>query len=194
MLFSERNKLAEEYRKWLLNNPEIKDCPFNIISFLDGKNILSKQSGKEEVNENIEIKWSWNETYSDNWKHGVFDTKEEAIKDALEFIDSIKKLSHGCSIINVGQCEYVPLRTDADPDRIMEELDEKYCDETGCDFYIYEGVIDEERKWLEDKLSELMNEFHQKIGLNPSWFKVVAMEEVDLNDYKAKWRTNNVEV
>ena len=128
--------------------------------------------------------WSWNETYSDDWTHGIFDTKEEAIQDALEYIDFFKKLSHGNSIIHVGQCEYVPLRTDADPDRIMEELDDKYCDESGCDYYIYEGVTDEERQWLEDKLSDLMNEFHQKIGLNPSWFKVFAMEEIDLNDYK----------
>jgi len=29
-----------------------------------------------------------------------------------------------------------------------------------------------------------MFEFHQKIGLNPGWFKVVVMEEVNLNDYK----------
>lgn len=41
-------------------------------------------------------------------------------------------------------------------------------------------------KWLEDKLSELMFEFHQKIGLNPGWFKVVTMEEINLNDYKER--------
>lgn len=68
----------------------------------------------------------------------------------------------------------------------MEELDEAYCDDSGCDTYIYDGVTDEERKWLEDKLSKLMFEFHQKIGLNPRWFKVVSIEEVNLNDYKEK--------
>ena len=31
-----------------------------------------------------------------------------------------------------------------------------------------------------------MFEFHQKIGLNLGWFKVVSMEEVNLNDYKEK--------
>lgn len=129
--------------------------------------------------------WSWNETYRDDWTHGVFDTKEDAIQDALEYIDSIKRLNHGCPIIHIGQCEYVPIRTDADPDRIMEELDEKYCDDSGCDYYIYDGVTDEERKWLEDKLSDLMNEFHQKIGLNLGWFKVVTMEKINLNDYRS---------
>ena len=66
------------------------------------------------------------------------------------------------------------------------ELDKAYCDDSGCDTYIYDGVTDEDRKWLEDKLSELMFEFHQKIGLNPGWFKVVSMEEVNLNDYKRR--------
>ncbi len=49
----------------------------------------------------------------------------------------------------------------------MEELDEAYCDDSGCDRYIYDGVTEEERKWLEDRLSKLMFEFHQKISLNP---------------------------
>ena len=127
--------------------------------------------------------WSWNEVYSDDWTHGVFDTKEEAIQDALDYLSEIKPITYGTTI-RIGECEYIPLRTDVDPDRIMEELDELYCDETGCDYYIYEGVTDEERKWLEDKLSDLMNEFHNMIGLSPSWFTVVSMEEIDLNEYR----------
>lgn len=131
--------------------------------------------------------WSWNEANDENWTHGTFDTKEEAIYDALGCKEWIERsLSTNNPTIYIGECELVPLRTDVDPDRIMEELDEAYCDDSGCDTYIYEGVTDEERKWLEDKLSELMFEFHQKIGLNPGWFEVVAMEEVNLNDYKEK--------
>ena len=127
--------------------------------------------------------WSWNEVYSDDWTHGVFDTKEEAIQDALEWIDSIKIYNHGSSIIHIGECEWTPLRTDVDPDMIMEYLDEAYCDDTGCDYYIYEGVTDEERKWLEDKLSDLMNEFHNNIGLSSSWFHMVTEETIDLSEY-----------
>lgn len=130
-------------------------------------------------------KWSWNETDNENWTHGTFDTKEEAIQNALSCKEWIEKsLSTNNPIVYIGECELVPLRTDPDPDRIMEELNQAYCDDSGCDTYIYDGVTDDERKWLEDKLSELMFEFHQKIGLNPGWFKVVAMEEVNLNDYK----------
>lgn len=129
--------------------------------------------------------WSWNETDNENWTHGTFDTKEEAIEDALGCREWIKRsLSTDNPSIYIGECELVPLRIDLDPDRIMEELDQAYCDDSGCDTYIYEGVTDENRKWLEEKLSELMFEFHQKIGLNPRWFKVVSMEEINLNDYK----------
>lgn len=129
--------------------------------------------------------YSWNETDNETWTHGTFNTKEEAIDDALGCRKWIERsLSTDNPIIYVGECELVPLRTDLNPDRIMEELDEAYCDDSGCDTYIYDGVTDEERKWLEDKLSELMFEFHQRIGLNPGWFKVVSMEEINLNDYK----------
>lgn len=128
--------------------------------------------------------WSWNETDDDTWLHGTFDTREEAIKDALGCIDWIKRsLPTDNPIIYLGRCELVPLRTDPDIDRIMEELDQAYSDDSGCDYYIYEGVTDEERKWLEDKLSDLMFEFHQKIRLNPGWFRVVSMEEINLGDY-----------
>lgn len=117
--------------------------------------------------------WSWNETNDENWIHGTFSTKEDAIHDALGCKKWIEKyLSRDNLTIYIGECERIPLRTDVDPDRIMEELDEAYCDDSGCNTYIYEGVTDEQRKWLQDKLSELMNTFHKKIGLNSCWFTV----------------------
>lgn len=126
--------------------------------------------------------WSWNENDSETWWHGTFDSKEEAIKDAID-----TKNTGFCDLgdcIWIGECEYVPLGTYVDPDRIMEDLDELYCDETGCEDYIYDGVSDEDRKWLEDKLSELMAEFHKRAKINPGWFNVYAMEQINLNDYK----------
>ena len=128
--------------------------------------------------------WSWNETYSDDWTHGVFDTKEEAIKDALDCFDYLNEAGRTHSTtIRIGECEITPLRTDVDPDYVMEYLDQLYCDETGCDYYIYECVTDEEKKWLEDKLSDLMNEFHNMIGLSSNWFHMVTEETIDLSEY-----------
>ena len=136
--------------------------------------------------------WSWNETDNETWTHGTFNTKEEAIQDALGCSKWIQRsLLADNPTIYLGECELIPLRTDADPDRIMEELDELYCDESGCDYYIYEGVTDEQRKWLEDKLADLMSEFHQKINLNPSWFKVMSIEEISLKDYEDKFGSDS---
>lgn len=133
---------------------------------------------QNEISEEI---WSWNETYSDEWYHGIFSSKKEAIEDA---ISTQKFYKTNFDKIKVGKCEFVPLRTDVDPDRVLEDLDELYCDETGCEDYIYEGVTDEQRKWLEDKLSNVMVEFHNMIGLNPCWFEVVEQEEIDLCEYE----------
>ena len=35
-MFKERKKLAKQYEQWLQENPQIKDSPFNVISFLAG--------------------------------------------------------------------------------------------------------------------------------------------------------------
>ena len=66
--------------------------------------------------------WSWNETADGNWTHGTFDTKKEAIQDALGCREWIERsLSTDNPIIYIGKCELVRLRTDPDPNRIMEK-------------------------------------------------------------------------
>ena len=48
MLFNERQKLAKEYEKWLEENPNVKPCPFTVISFLDiNKNLVSNDEFKK---------------------------------------------------------------------------------------------------------------------------------------------------
>lgn len=129
--------------------------------------------------------WSWNEMDNENWSHGTFDSREEAIEDALADIENVKRiLCTDTPTIYLGKCEYIPLRTDLDPDRAMKYLDGAYCNDSGCDYYIYEGVTDEQRQWLEDKLSDVMVEFHKMIGLKPCWFRVVEQEEIDLCEYQ----------
>ena len=146
---------------------------------------LTKNNYKSCDNyENEEI-WSWNETDDENWSHGTFDSREEALEDALGNIDDIKSyLETDTPIIYLGKCEYVPLPTDIDSERILMNLDESYCDETGCEEYIFEGVTEEQTKWLEDKLSDLMLEFYARTGLKSNWFTIVEQEEIDLCEYE----------
>ena len=164
--------------------PNITDCEFPCTyAFMHG---YTKKDFKLkcEYYKNNEI-WSWSETAEDDWLHGIFGSREEAIEDALGNIEEIKSyLETDTPTIYVGRCEYVPLPTSVDSESILMDLDEMYCDETGCEDYIYEGVTDEQTQWLEDKLSDLMVEFHEKIGLKPGWFRVVEQEEVDLSEYE----------
>ena len=62
----------------------------------------------------------------------------------------------------------------------MEELDELYHNDSGSEDYLYEGVTDEERTWLENKLSELMYEFHARAKIEPSWYRVFSEEHIEL--------------
>lgn len=71
-----------------------------------------------------------------------------------------------------------------DVERVLEYLDEAYCEDTGCEDYIYESVTDEQFKWLEDKFSEVMYEFHKMAGINPKWYTVTDIEEIDLSEHE----------
>ena len=150
----------------------------HMLDYLEDNTKSCTESSNEEI-------WSWNEIDNENWSHGTFGSREEAIEDALADIENVKRiLCTDTPTIYLGKCEYIPLRTDLDPDRAMEYLDEAYCDDSGCDYYIYEGVTDEQKQWLEDKLSDVMVEFHKMIGLKPCWFRVVEQEEIDLCEYE----------
>lgn len=52
MIFSERRKLAEQYYKWL--DDDVKDCPINVVTFLDSIGKLKDtedQMEPETINE-----------------------------------------------------------------------------------------------------------------------------------------------
>lgn len=139
-------------------------------------------------NQNNEI-WSWTYLHSDYWNHGTFNSREEAIEDAL----ATKKAFHeSTETILVSKCETAPLPTYVDSEDILNNLDEQYHNETGSEDYLYEGVTKEQTKWLEDKLSELMVEFHKKIGLKSSWYTILGPEEVNLNEYEEKKHNTQV--
>lgn len=151
------------------------------------------KSELEDSEEQKEI-WAWNLTGNvDDWT-GVFYSREEAIEDAIDTINwwnnNTNQPKEPMTIV-LGECEFIPLRTDVDPDMVMEYLDELYADETGCEDYIYDGVLDEDRKWLDNQLSTLMHKFHKRIGLQGNWFKVFAEERIDLNKYMENKRDDN---
>lgn len=48
MRFSERLELSEKYEKWLQEHEGVKDCPFNVISYLDTMGYLKQLKQNEE--------------------------------------------------------------------------------------------------------------------------------------------------
>lgn len=54
-LFSDRRRIEQEYLDWIKQNPEIKDCPFTVISFLEGAGYLldRRAVGKPESNRSL---------------------------------------------------------------------------------------------------------------------------------------------
>ena len=49
LLFGKRKKLEEAYRKWLSENPQVKDCAFNCISFLELNNLINVEKALEFI-------------------------------------------------------------------------------------------------------------------------------------------------
>ena len=152
-------------------------CERFVISNIDNECTEYKDLKESEL-------WSWNEVDDDTWTHGTFNSREEALKDAIYSIEDVRSyLETDTPTIYLGKCQYVPLRTDVDVERVLEYLDEAYCEDTGCENYIYESVTDEQFKWLEDKFSEVMEEFHKMANINPGWFNVNEIEKIDLSEY-----------
>lgn len=48
--FNERKKLEDLYIKWVEEN-KVANCPFNVISFLEIKNLLNEKKVKELLEE-----------------------------------------------------------------------------------------------------------------------------------------------
>lgn len=50
LLFSDRNKIAERYMKYLDDNSNVMDCPLNFITWCYGIGILDVSKVKEYIN------------------------------------------------------------------------------------------------------------------------------------------------
>ena len=44
VLFSDRKKIEEAYREWLKQNPQVSDCPFNVISFMASEGLVKDRT------------------------------------------------------------------------------------------------------------------------------------------------------
>ena len=123
-------------------------------------------------NESVfEGKWTFNEQECDLWGHDYYDTKEEAIKAAREYLCDDQQEMY------IGKCYTVPLPTDVDVDSLFEQLNERYienCFEWNDD--LFNGVSSEDQEWLEGKMQDLLTEFYKKANIESPCFTIHDIE------------------
>lgn len=53
--FSDRKKIADAYKKWLRENPKIKDCPINVVTFMEIKGLLKDRKEVDFYKDRSEV-------------------------------------------------------------------------------------------------------------------------------------------
>lgn len=53
IFFSDRKKIADAYEKWLKENPTVKDCPFNVVSFMVGEGLVKDRTETDFYNKEV---------------------------------------------------------------------------------------------------------------------------------------------
>lgn len=144
----------------------------------------------------IKMTWYINtpNNYSDNWDIiESFDTKEETIEYGVYeykahldgaltelFDDDYNKTS----IFEIGEGKpFVPY---VDSDLIIEQVAEQaswQCGEIGDEWLNWNDITKEQRKELQDNMQKTFDEWLRKHSLEPTFFNVIHIEEIDAKDY-----------
>lgn len=123
--------------------------------------------------------YTWSESETDElWKHDLFETEEDCIEDAKD--NYCKRIGEEIAIGTV-----VPYEVNVDVDCMLEQLETDAYDECGevaeswniSTRKGHEKEIDE----LQEKITELVNEYLEKIGEKPSFYKIDNIYTVVIN-------------
>ena len=122
-----------------------------------------------------EGKWSYNRPNDEVWNCGLFDTREEAVKEAIWY-----GKEYGYKEMEVGVCTLLPLPCYVDIDDILENLNQQYEEDAGeiYDDDLYSDVVKEDSDWLEEELSKVIHEFHKRAGVKSKWYTVANIQRV----------------
>ncbi|EMJ5875660.1 hypothetical protein KWU03_14965 [Clostridioides difficile] len=120
--------------------------------------------------------YSWDDEY---FASDEFESKEEAIEAAKK---ELKMFGHLEENVYIGKREDVSLPgvdTEDVLERVQELIDNEF-DEYGEDWIT--RIKDEDRKILDDRLNKVFENWINEFGYKPTWFKVVDVEEIELNE------------
>lgn len=119
--------------------------------------------------------WTFNNPNNDLWLHECFETKEEAIKAAIEY-----GKENGYKTMEIGKSIPIPLPCYIDAVEIFENLNQQYEDETGGEYEgdLYENVKQEDLRLLELEISKAIHNFHERAGIKSRWNTITNIQEV----------------
>lgn len=125
------------------------------------------------------MKYTWETSEADIWRHDVFDTVDDCIADAKENYC----IETGTEIV-VG--EVVHWEPYVDANSVLERLEEdayEECGEVAEDWYAYDYKSEEGRKSLDklsDRLTEIVGQWLKGNGTYPTFYMIKNVEVVEV--------------
>lgn len=122
-------------------------------------------------------KVTWCYSYNEENFHGDFETREEALAEALECSDG----EH--SVIYLGNPEKPSLSVSAD--RILDDLAEsayEQCGEYAEGYLAYVHKNKEAYNALDERINDVVQAWMKRFGYEPYFYKVVNVEEVRIKE------------
>jgi len=113
---------------------------------------------------------------TDTWNGGLFNSKEEAIKEAVE-----EAKYNNDKQFKVGLCEEV-FNYGIDVDDLLERISDNVYEEVGevAEDYL-DDVTKEHRDELEDNLNKVFREWQEKYKYKPSYYNIISEEVININ-------------
>lgn len=112
---------------------------------------------------------------SDIWRGGIYDSREEAIKEGRK-----EAVEYERNNFKVGIVEDVP-NFGIDVDKVIEDIQNTMYDEVGeiAEDYL-DDVITEHLLELEEQLNEVFYKWQEKYNYKPTFYRVASEEIIDV--------------
>ena len=126
----------------------------------------------------------WSYSLNQEEFHGVYDTKEEAIEEAL---DAIECDGDQQDVFYIAQA--IEPKIEIDPINIIEKMQDQAIQE--YDYYAFDylnRVSREDIAELYDRLNKEFNDWQEKNGYKPNFYDIRSEESYSINDYDSEKR------
>jgi hypothetical protein len=121
-------------------------------------------------------KWTYEiDLNNDIWRGGLFDTREEAVKEA-----NSEAIEYERKNFKIGITEDVP-NFGVDVDRVIEDIQNTMYDEIGevAEDYL-DDVTTEHLLELEEQLNEVFYKWQEKYNYKPTFYRVISEEIIEV--------------